>query len=125
MANMENNHSASSPESRSPLFSFVIIIAFALVGLFLGNLFGLIAILPYYDFDLIRTERFLTNPMLDESGRFALLVVQGMTSIFSFILAPLLYIYYYERNNRSTYLITASPLWPAILLSVLIIIRAN
>lgn len=120
MPNMENNHSTASSENRSPLLSFFIIIVFAFVGLFIGNFIGLIAILPFYDFDLALTTNFIANPMADESGRYPLLILQGVTSICSFIISPLLYIYYYDRENSSSYTKIASPLWPAILLTVLL-----
>ena len=117
---MENNHSATSSDSRSPLFLFVIIIVFALVGLFIGIFAGQVAVLPFYDFDINKAMNFLANPIGDETGRTPLLLVQGVTSLFAFILAPLLYLYYYERKSRGKYLSTASPLWPALLLTVLI-----
>ena len=117
---MENNHSAPSSDSRSPLFSFVIIIVFALVGLFIGIFAGQVTVLPFYDFDINKAMNFLANPIGDETGRTPLLLVQGVTSLFAFILAPLLYLYYYERKSRGKYLSTASPLWPALLLTVLI-----
>ncbi len=120
MPNMENNHSVTSSEIRSPLLSFFIIIVFAFAGLFIGNFIGLIAILPFYDFDLALTTNFIANPMADDSGRFPLLIVQGVSSICSFIISPLLYIHYYDRQNSSSYTRMATPLLPSILLTILL-----
>ncbi len=120
MPNMDNNHSTTSAKGRSPLLSFFIIILFAFVGLFIGNFIGLIAILPYYNFDLTQTMNFISNPMQDEMGRMPLLILQGATSVVSFIISPLLYIHYYEKQNSTGYMAMPFPLWPSVLLTVLL-----
>jgi len=106
--------------TRNPLFSFFIVICFAFVGLLIGNFAGLIGVLPFFDYNLSAVEGFLSNPISDESGRTPLLIVQGITSFFAFIIAPLLYIRYFERKRTEKYLFVADPILPAIILTVII-----
>lgn len=117
---MENNHQINSSDRRNPLSSFFLIIAFAVVGLFIGNFLGLLAILPFFDFDLSQTTTFLSDPLSSQAGRVPLLLVQGVTSVAAFIIAPLLYMYYYERRSQKDLLLTSSPIWPSIVLTLLI-----
>ena len=120
MSNMENNHSAAAPERPRILLSFLIIVAISLVALFIGNFVGLIAILPFFDWDLNQVTLFLGNPTANPSGRIPLLVVQGISSIFAFLIGPIIYISRFERGGSGHYFKLASPLWPAILLTLFI-----
>ena len=117
---MENNHSEEPGRGRNPIFSFFILLLFTFVGLFVGNFAGLLSILPFFDFDLMATTDFLSHPTTYPEGRIPLLFVQGVTSVFTFILAPLAYIFLYEKNDLKPYVVAPAPLVPAILLTLLI-----
>ena len=120
MSNMENNHSASSSIGHHPMFSFFVLLLFTFAGLFVGNIVGLVSILPFYDFSLEAASEFLSHPMADASGRVPLLLVQGMASFCAFIIAPLAYLIYFEKKGLNQFSAMAQPMLPAVLLTILI-----
>ncbi|MDA0193495.1 MAG: CPBP family intramembrane metalloprotease [Bacteroidetes bacterium] len=115
---MENTHSEVSSHQRNPFLAIVFIILFAIAGMFVGNFVGLIVILPFFDFSIAQTMAFLADPMSDASGRVPLLLVQGVSGLFTFIIAPILYLRIFEKKGLGQFATIPEPLGIALLLTV-------
>ena len=71
------------------------------IGIFLiGPLLGVAALMPFYDdLSLQGIQNFIQNPTDNWEGRFAILIIQGVTALVGFILVPLLYLRYFEARK--------------------------
>jgi len=78
--------------------SLLILVGFVLLGLFLGQIIAFIGILPLFDYDFQNIQQALTNPMSSPQAKSALLILQAATSIFGFIIAPLLHYRLIDRQ---------------------------
>jgi len=115
---MENTYPEDSSHQRNPFLAIIFIILFAIAGMFVGNFVGLIAILPFFYFSLGETMAFLTDPMSNASGRVPLLLVQGVSGLFTFIIAPILYLRIFEKKGLSQFSTIPNPPGIALLLTV-------
>jgi len=115
---MENTHLESPSNQRSPFLSILFIILFAVAGMFVGNFVGLIAILPFFEFSLGQTMDFLVDPMSSPSGRVPLLLVQGISGLFTFIIAPIIYLRILEKKGLGQFSTIPDPPGLAVLLTV-------
>jgi len=71
------------------------------IGIFLiGPLLGVAALMPFYDdLSLQGIQNFIQNPTDNWEGRFAILIIQGITALVGFIIVPLLYLRYFEARK--------------------------
>jgi membrane protease YdiL (CAAX protease family) len=68
-------------------------------ALFLSNILALALVLPMLDFSLPTLEAFIENPLAYPQHKMAMLQMQGIASVFTFIAAPLLYIKYLDKPS--------------------------
>jgi len=76
----------------SKLSSFIKLILVVLVGFFISNFIGLLAVLPFIDYDLEVITKLAENPSAFSETRVAFLVLQGVTAFCIFILTPIVYL---------------------------------
>lgn len=81
-------------------FNLVMIVVYAVIGLFVGNFVGLIAILPFYGFDAMEALVQVTN-IGNPDSRLPLMIMQGTTALFAFILAPYWFLKKYKTSSLS------------------------
>lgn len=115
---MENTHLESPSDQRNPFLAILFIILFAVAGMFIGNFVGLLAILPFFDFSLSQIMGFLGDPMSSPSGRIPLLLVQGISGLFTFIIAPIIYLRMFEKKGLGQFSTIPNPLGISVLLTI-------
>lgn len=89
---------------------------YAVIGLFVGQFVGLLLTLPFYGFDFNAAINSVTS-FKDEQSRIPILLLQGGTALFTFVLAPL---YFISRNtsNRLGQFFVVSGNWQKALILV-------
>ncbi|OJJ21003.1 hypothetical protein BKI52_10535 [marine bacterium AO1-C] len=88
--------------SRTTTFSQLLMFLGCLfIGIFLiGYLLGILALMPFFtDLSFKGLLNFLQNPTDNWEGRFALLLLQGVSALVGFIIIPLLYLRYFEARK--------------------------
>jgi len=85
--------------NRSIFASLLLLIGFIMLGLVMGNLAGIIISLPLFDADYEALMNAFIDPSANPGSRRALLIVQACSSLFGFILAPLAFYAFIEKNN--------------------------
>ncbi|WKN41533.1 CPBP family intramembrane glutamic endopeptidase [Tunicatimonas pelagia] len=80
--------------------SLLILVGFVLLGLFIGQILAFIGILPLFDYDFQNIQQALANPMSSPRAKSALLILQAATSLFGFVLAPLLHYRLIDRQQQ-------------------------
>ncbi|MEM8969584.1 MAG: CPBP family intramembrane glutamic endopeptidase, partial [Bacteroidota bacterium] len=75
----------------STISSLLILVGFVLLGLFLGQFAAIIGILPLVDYNFQNFQQVLADPTGSPQAKTILLIIQAATSIFGFIIAPLLH----------------------------------
>jgi len=83
----------------SALASLLILLGFVLAGLFVGQFFAFLGLFPMFDYSIEAIQSALTNPIGSPKAKAALLILQAATSIFAFILAPLLHHRLIDRHR--------------------------
>jgi membrane protease YdiL (CAAX protease family) len=81
--------------------SLLILLGFVLAGLFVGQLFAFLGLLPLFDYSIEAIQSALTDPLGSPKAKAALLILQAATSIFAFILAPLLHHRLIDRHRSA------------------------
>lgn len=112
---MNIDNPADTTKKTNHWFNLVMIVVYALIGLFVGNFVGLIAILPFYGFDPMEALVQVTN-IGNPDSRLPLMIMQGLTAFFAFILAPYWFLKRHKSDSISSLL--ASPtdwMLPAVL----------
>jgi membrane protease YdiL (CAAX protease family) len=85
--------------ANNPLFSagwvsFFRFLMFAVGGLFVGQFAGLLAMLPFSPVGMMELPEVLSNPMAYPEMRIPLLIMQGITALFAFLIGPLFFIWF-------------------------------
>lgn len=108
---------------RNPWVSLLLIMLFAVAGLFIFQFLSLALIIPFVDYSLEELGFVITNPMAYPGFRTALVFIQGVTSIGAFVVAPLYYISRFEERNFSAYFNNKGlALFPAMLTAALVLV---
>ncbi|MFP4091675.1 MAG: CPBP family intramembrane glutamic endopeptidase [Cyclobacteriaceae bacterium] len=84
---------------RSLIASLFLLTGFIMLGLVAGNFVGIALSLPFYEGDWQGMLAALADPTENPGSRRALLIIQACTSLFGFILAPLLYRSFIEGKS--------------------------
>ncbi|MEM8896412.1 MAG: hypothetical protein AAGC88_17665, partial [Bacteroidota bacterium] len=92
---MNNDNTADTTQKSRHWFNLLMIVVYAVMGLFVGNMVGLVAILPFYEFDAMNALVQVTNISNPDSW-FPLIILQGITAVFAFILAPYWFVRRYQ-----------------------------
>lgn len=90
-------------EHRNPWGSFFLLLLFVFVGMFIGQFLGLIALLPWVSFSDLTDPNFLTNIMSDPSFKRQIMIMNACVALGAFIIAPLAYLYFYEKKKASVF----------------------
>ncbi|MEQ8360783.1 MAG: CPBP family intramembrane glutamic endopeptidase [Cytophagales bacterium] len=91
-----------SNRSFNPWYHLFFLFAFVIVGLLVFNFFGFLFALVAVNFDFNELLSIMENPLSGPETRIPLLIVQGITGIGTFILVPLIYRKYVDRNESLT-----------------------
>ncbi len=84
---------------RSLFFSFGMLVLFIISGLFLGSLVGMIAALPFFEWDVSLLQSVMSGQEDMTDYSFGMLVMQGGTAITTFVVAPLAYLNIVEKKS--------------------------
>ena len=87
------NSTETQPQHRqlNTFTSLLLLVAFVFIGLFIGQFAGMLIVLPWYNFDLQLIIDALLNPLSVPNAKTAVLVMQAGSTLFGFILAPLVH----------------------------------
>jgi len=80
-------------------YYFIFLVFFIIGGLFIGQFVALMTLVVFYGFDLEQLVDILQNIPQDNQGRWITLLNLGITSIFTFFLAPLTYLKSIEKKS--------------------------
>lgn len=88
---------------KTSVFSSLLILAgLVLLGLFVGQLIAFIAILPLFDYSFENIQYALADPLGTPKAKAMLLILQAASSLFGFILAPLLHLRLIDRRQANS-----------------------
>ena len=79
--------------------SLLALVGFLLAGYFLAQFASYVVMGIYFGFDLSKLQQLMADPYHAEGGRFAFLLLQGVSSLLLFIVVPFAYIYLFERGD--------------------------
>jgi membrane protease YdiL (CAAX protease family) len=88
-------------EKKQVVLDVLFFLGFVLAGLFLAQFLSVVTLLPWHGFDVNMLMQKLNNPFQHPEMKIQLLVMQGFSSFFAFVLAPILYIKWKEKDWRS------------------------
>jgi hypothetical protein len=110
---------------RGPITSLVLLVAFVVGGLFIGNFIGMGLALALLGGDLATLQGVVSGASDHPQAQNALLVYQAAAALCAFIAAPLAYLRFSEGRQLSS-LSPGYPLWLApALLTVLVVVRLH
>lgn len=78
------------------LLSFLFV---GLCGLFLSNFLAQLFVLPFVSFDFSLLKDLITNPQNYENSRLLVMLVQAISALGTFVLAPLFFLHYWDRTE--------------------------
>lgn len=87
--------------NRSIFASILLLVGFVMLGLVAGNLVGILVSLPLFEADYQEMINAFVDPAANPESRRALLIVQACSSLFGFILAPMAFYAFIEKNSPS------------------------
>ncbi|WKN32792.1 CPBP family intramembrane metalloprotease [Porifericola rhodea] len=99
---IEEHEEYSTEPNRSIIASLLLLIGFVMLGLIIGNLLGMLISLPFFGSDYQSMMDAFVNPTSSPDARRALLIVQATSSLFGFILSPLLFWALVEKRSLSS-----------------------
>lgn len=111
-------------QTRNPYKDLLILVLFVIVGMFIAQFLGLLAVLPYFDYKINLFRAAMENPTAGESIKIPMLIIQALSSLCGFILAPILFIIIYEKRNIKTLEIKPKISFPIILTVLFLVIMA-
>ncbi|MEM9673154.1 MAG: CPBP family intramembrane glutamic endopeptidase [Bacteroidota bacterium] len=99
--NLTEENEPNLVRKSSVFASLLILSGFVLAGMFVGQFFAFLGLFPLFDYSFEAIQVALTNPIGSPKAKAALLILQAATSIFAFILAPLLHHRLVDRHRPS------------------------
>lgn len=90
-------------QNRNPLGSFFLLLFFFLCCLFLGQLLALSLVKVLFHFDNDSLIKVFDGDEAPEGFRIPLYILQGFTAFAAFIVAPLIYLKFWEKRSLSTF----------------------
>jgi len=99
---IEEHEEYSTEPNRSIIASLLLLIGFVMLGLIIGNLLGMLISLPFFGSDYQSMMDAFMDPTSSPNARRALLIVQATSSLFGFILSPLLFWVLVEKRSLSS-----------------------
>ena len=99
-------------ETKNSAFtSLLLLVAFVLLGLFVGQFLGLALALPLLGFDMQRVMQVLSNPAALPEARTVLLILQAGGALFGFVLTPLVHQQFIDHTSLPQLLSTRHTEW--------------
>lgn len=92
-----------SPTTSNLFSSLLIAVGFVLLGLFLGQVIGFLVSLLFFNMDTAYVMQLMLNPAQDPSARLPLMIIQAGSTLFGFILAPLLHLKLIDKEQETTW----------------------
>lgn len=92
----------------NPWGSFFLLILFVLCGLLIGQFFGLALAMLLFDFELSSLQNVMVDPEDYPELRVPMYIIQGCTTAFAFILAPLLFMNIWVKRSASIFFLNHS-----------------
>lgn len=121
---MNQVETEDQPATKGRAFSSLLIATgFVLLGLFAGQLIGFLISLLLFGFDLQYIAEITTNPTAYPEAKLPLLIMQAGSTLFGFILAPILHRRLIDQKSESTWF-QISSLNPSLLFTVFFIMIA-
>lgn len=99
MGNIENDLLIS--KNRKPWLSLLSTILLALGGLIVGNFVATFIVIGFYDLSFNDLIGAIANITAYPEYKIPYFILQGVTAIFAFLMAPLFYLYFLEKKNYS------------------------
>ena len=90
----------SNPQSmiRNPLLSLGVLVVFIFIGLVIFQFIALLAVSPFFDYDIITTKTVISDPLNYPSSKIPLIIFQGIVAFGMFIISPILFIRFIDRR---------------------------
>lgn len=122
MAN--NNKLASLYGNRRPWTAFLMLLLFVFIGMFVGQFFGFLAMLPLTGVGLeaLSNPNFLADIMSDPTYKRAVMIMNACVATSAFIVAPLVYLYGYAKMPLSIFFNNNNIITIPLLLTIFIVI---
>lgn len=96
-------------------FYLFIIFVYTFIGLFVGQFLGIALIIPFFDFDIAETITSVSD-FSPQNSRIPLLIVQGVSAICAFIIAPWYFLKKHSHQSVSSFVVLSDKLPIGILL---------
>lgn len=122
MAN--NNKFASLYGNHRPWTAFLMLLLFVFIGMFVGQFFGFLAMLPLTGVGLeaLSNPNFLADIMSDPTYKRAVMIMNACVATSAFIVAPLVYLYGYAKMPLSIFFNNNNIITIPLLLTIFIVI---
>jgi CAAX protease family protein len=85
-------------KARSPLTKILVFIGVLLVAMFVGNFIGFLGSLFFVGFDMQYLMGMIADPISYQGSRSILFFMQGVIALFTFLLAPWIFVKYFEPD---------------------------
>ena len=105
---------------KGPWLGLLQIVLFCVGGLILFQLLGVLPLMLLYDMDLAALAQALTMESEEPEFRMGLYLVQGVTAVGAFIVAPLFYIHRYQDASIKKYFYYDAEHWQPLVYTVFI-----
>ncbi len=122
MAN--NNKLASLYGNHRPWTAFLMLLLFVFIGMFVGQFFGFLAMLPLTGVGLeaLSNPNFLADIMSDPTYKRAVMIMNACVATSAFIVAPLVYLYGYAKMPLSIFFNNNNIITIPLLLTIFIVV---
>lgn len=109
-------------DNKRPWTSFFVLLLFVFIGMFIGQLIGLLVLLPWVGIQDLLDPGFLANIMTDPAYKQAVLIMNGCVAACAFIIAPLAYLYLYEKKSITIFFNNNKIISIPLLLTIFIVV---
>ncbi|MCH8318245.1 MAG: CPBP family intramembrane metalloprotease [Bacteroidetes bacterium] len=88
----------TQPAIQSTLVSLGMLILFIFAGWLIFQFIAAVAVLPFFGFDIVTMQNVFSDPLNNPESKIPFLVIQGIVSLGMFVIAPLLFIRFIDRE---------------------------
>ncbi len=120
MAN--SNNPVQLSENRNPWTSFVILLVFVFMGLFVGQFLGLLALLPWMEISQLTDPNYLPSILSNPEFKRPIMIMNACVALGAFILAPLAYLFVVEKKKISIFFNNNNKIGIPLILTIFIVI---
>jgi membrane protease YdiL (CAAX protease family) len=105
----------------SPWMIFIVTMGLVIASLFAFQFLGLLAIAPFFDYDVNQILEMLLSPAAGNETKVPILIIQGFTALGAFIIAPYIVITRNLKIPFKEFFILPSPVLQSILMTFFIV----